>query len=96
MGAFRENMDISVLNAVENAILKYGKDHGEFIKNSYWFFSEALGYKAKNYIYDWFKKRNGAKIGYDDLMKILEKTNSLELAEAIKKDIEMKINRELK
>ena len=87
-----ENMDITVLNAAENAVLQYGREHSEFIKNVYQHFSEKLGYKSPNYLYMLFSKRNGAKMGYDDLMLILEKTANFQLAEAIKKDVDMKLS----
>lgn len=84
-------MDLRILNAAENAILQYGREHSEFIKNVYWFFGEKLGYKSRNYLYDIFKQRNGTKLGYDDLMTILEKTGNIPLAEVIKQDIDSKI-----
>ena len=85
-------MDLRILNAAENEVLKYGRDHSEFIKNVYWFFGEKLGYKSRNYLYDIFKQRNGIKLGYDDLMTILEKTENIQLADIIKQDIDSKIN----
>ncbi len=84
----KETMEVTVLNALENAILDYGRRNRKFVSNPYQFFSKYLGYKAPNYIYDWFKMRNGCAVKYDDLLKILNETKSKELAEIMQKDIE--------
>ena len=63
-----------VLNALENAILKYGMEHSNFIKNPYQYFAERLGYKSKNYLYRWFKMRNNVEVRLIDLAFICKKT----------------------
>ena len=91
-----EGMEITVLNALENAILRYGRENSDFVKNPYQFFSEKLGYKAKNYLYWVFQHRNGAKLGYDDVKKILERTNDEDLRKMLHHDIELTGNNKKK
>jgi len=77
---------MKVLNALENAILNYGRDHVDFVSNPYQYFAEKLGYKSKNYIYRWFQNRDNTKIGLVDLMLICKITGDIRPLECFYKD----------
>jgi hypothetical protein len=77
-----------LLLAIEMAILKYGREHSEFIQNPYQYFAKRLSYKSKNYIYKWFQPdRADVKIGFDDVVKILRITQDKILYEVAKEEL---------
>lgn len=83
----RDDMNIKVLNSVEDAILKFGRDNDQFVRNAYQFFANKLGYKSKNYLYRWFQDRDPSKIGLCDIKKIIEITKNQNLADIVSEEI---------
>ena len=70
---------MELLLAAETAILNYARKHGNLIKNPYWFFSEKLGYKSKNFLYGIFQNRENHKLTIEALRKIYEITQDAQL-----------------
>ena len=66
-----QGISVIVLNAVENAIERYGHAHRGFISNAYEWFSLKLGYKNSKFLYRVFQQRRDAKLGYREIMVIL-------------------------
>src|ERR1035438_5778010 len=82
-----KGVSMLVLNAVENAVDRYGLIHSEFIQNAHIWFAAELGYKSARFLYHAFKQRNDAKLGYKDERKILEITQDKDLYNAIIEDL---------
>jgi len=83
---------VIVLNAVENAILRYGNANKGFIDNPYQWFGKKLGYKTRNYLYRVFENRIDAKLGYRDIREILKITQDTCLFQAVEEDLKNMIN----
>jgi len=79
---------LELLNAIENAILDYGRKHRGVITNPYRWFAERLGYKAKNQIYFWFQKRESSLIKVEELIEIIEITQDKSIVDALNKRIQ--------
>ena len=69
---------MELLNAVETAILFYGRQH-QMIGNPYWWFSGQLGYKSKNFLYGIFQKREHHKLTTDAVSKVYQITKDEQL-----------------
>jgi len=76
-----------LLNSIENAILNYSK-RKSFINNPYHWFSEQLGYKHKNFLYEVFEQRNKAKLGFRDVKIIYGITKDEELKRCINQEFD--------
>lgn len=79
---------LELLNAIENAILDYGRKHRDVISNPYHWFADKLGYKAKNQIYFWFQKREHSLIKVEELLMIMKITKDQSLLEVFNKKAE--------
>jgi len=86
-------LTIRVLNAVEDIILEYGREHKNHIGNPYWYFADRLGYKSKNYLYRLIANRDSSKIGLIDVQKIIEITGKIELADLIYEELKSGIKK---
>ena len=84
-----QGISVIVLNAVENAIERYGHAHRGFISNAYEWFSLKLGYKNSKFLYRVFQQRRDAKLGYRDIMVILKITQDQDLLKAITEDLDI-------
>jgi len=83
------SVDPIVMKTAEEAIQQYCRIHAEFIdENPFWYMSERIGFKAKNYLYDVFKQRNNAQLGHDKIMRILAITGDDALADALHQEID--------
>jgi hypothetical protein len=78
---------MELLNALETAILRFGRVHRETVKNPYWFFAEKLGFKSKNYFYQIFQERDETKLQYKHLLEIVRITKDKDLARAVFSDV---------
>lgn len=78
-----ESKIMELLNALENAILRYGRRHREVVQNPYWYFAERLGFKSKNHLYQIFQEREETKVQYKHLLEVLTITRDKTLAKAI-------------
>lgn len=68
---------MELLNAFENALLFYGRKHP--IGNPYQYFADKLGYKARNYFYFIFQKRQHYRLTVDDVKRVYEITKDEQL-----------------
>ena len=78
--------DMITLNAVESAILLYGRQH-PMIGNPYQYFSQVCGYKSKNTLYFIFQKRENYKLTLDTIKKIHSITKDNQIVEALLKEV---------
>ncbi len=78
--------EMITLNAVESAILLYGREH-PMIGNPYHYFSEQVGYKSKNTLYFIFQKRENYKLTLDTIKKVYSITKDGQILDAIVKEI---------
>ncbi|GAB1348313.1 hypothetical protein MASR1M107_05250 [Ignavibacteriales bacterium] len=82
-------VSLDLLNALESAILDYC--HTNEKGNAYWYFADALGFKSRNILYEWFKSETRIKIGYAELWVILRITQDKNLLERILIDLKHSI-----
>jgi len=61
---------IRCADALEKSILEYGAKHSDSIDNAYWWFSEKLEYKSKNYLYRLFRKKEKFRMPVCDIALI--------------------------
>lgn len=67
-----------LLNMLEIVIMDYGRKN-KYIDCPFKWFSQQLGYKHANYLYDIFKERNHSKLGLKDLKMVLAITKDQRL-----------------
>jgi hypothetical protein len=76
-----------VINSIQSAMLRYGTKLTDFATNWYQYFATRCGYKALNYFYWIFEKRENKKLGYQDIKTILSITQDETIYNTVMEDL---------